>query len=67
MSLAVYENETPSRLDKMGTQFMEDPDSVDCGDAFELLSDLLGVAEKDMACHFQGRQYVPEDKIILEK
>jgi len=56
------ESRTPSRLDKIGTAMIEDPESVSGVEALELLSDLLGVEEVDILHQMAGQKFVPVPK-----
>ena len=55
-------DETPSRLHTIGTAFENDPESISNDDAFELLADLLGVSDIDLAEQIQGREFTVDDK-----
>lgn len=53
---------TLSRMDKLGLQFMEDPDKVSDVESFELLADLFGVEERDLFDHLHGKEFRPVEK-----
>lgn len=52
----------PSRLDKLGSDFIENPKSVSNDEAFELLANLLNVSEEALSYYYQGKRFVPNTK-----
>ena len=56
--LSTLLDETPTRLDRLGSAFMEDTNSLQADETFELFADLLDVPESDLINFLNGQQFV---------
>jgi len=56
--------ETPSRLDKVGSALMNNPSEVTGLEAFELLADMLDVDEDDLFDFLHGKRFIPNDRRV---